>query len=119
MQQTDDEDTFEVDTTALSGLKVRKGFEKYGAKAVFAMDRKIKHIHVCEFDKDVLPGDEEWEHAKWVWKISVLTHVNIGPHFVELHWTTVSSNLYGTQKIIGYEFDELYFTFLLFLNGFR
>jgi hypothetical protein len=38
--------------------------------------------------------------------------VNIGPHFVELHWTTVSSNLDGTQKIIGYEFDELYFTFL-------
>ena len=90
MQKFDNEETFEVDTTVFGGLKVRKGFEKYGAKAVFAMDRKIKYIYVCEYGKNVFPGDEEWEHAKWIWRVSVLTHVNIGPHMTQLHWTTVS-----------------------------
>ena len=54
------------------------------------MDRKIKYIYVCEYGKNVFPGDKEWEHAKWIWRVSVLTHVNIGPHMTQLHWTTVS-----------------------------
>ena len=90
MQKSDNEETFEVDTTVFGGLKVRKGFEKYGAKAVFAMDRKIKYIYVCEYGKNVFPGDEEWEHAKWIWRVSVLAHVTIGPHLTQLHWTIVS-----------------------------
>ena len=89
----DQEDAFEVDTTVLGGLEVRKGFEKYGAKAVFGMDRKIKHIYVCEFDKNVYPGDEEWEHAKWVWRISVMVYITVGPHMTQLHWIIVSSKL--------------------------
>ena len=89
--QSVDGDTFEVDTTALGTLKIREGFEKYGAKAVFAMDKTVSYIYVCAFDKDVFPGDEDWEHAKWVWRISLLAFVNIGPHMVQLHWTTVSS----------------------------
>ena len=96
-----DEDTFEVDTTVLGGLKVRKGHEKYGAKAVFEMDRKIRHIYVCAFDKDVFPNDEEWDHAKWVWRLSILVYVNVGPHMLQLHWITVSSRLDNGEFKIG------------------
>ena len=57
------------------------------------MNRELKHIYVCQFEKEVQPGDEEWEHAKWIWRVSLHVFVTAGPHMVHLHWIKVTSEL--------------------------
>ena len=64
--------------TALGKLSVKKGFAKYGAKAVFDNDQKLLYIYVCTWDKDVYPPKEgkntlkEWNYAKWVSKMATI-----------------------------------------------
>jgi hypothetical protein len=81
-----DENNYEVDTTALGSLPVRPEYAKLGANAVFSENAKLLHIFVSNLDKIVLPGDEEWEQAKFAWKVSLIDFITIGPHLVHCHW---------------------------------
>jgi hypothetical protein len=76
--------SYEVDTTVLSGLETRPEYEMYGANAFFGEDRKLMEIYVSSMGKTIKPEDKEWMHAKWVWRSSLLTHVTIGRHLVEV-----------------------------------
>ena len=75
---------YEVDTTILSKFETRPGYEMYGANAFFGEDKKLLEIYVSSMGKTIKPEDEEWMHAKWVWRSSLLTHVTIGTHLVEV-----------------------------------
>lgn len=91
LKMSANQDTYEVDSTLLSTLSTRLSYERYGAKAVFGHDMKIIYIFVSSLNRDVYPNDNEWEHAKWVWKVSLITYVTIGPHLVDTHWI-ISNN---------------------------
>ena len=86
-RSTTDKANYEVDTTALGSLPVRPGYAKLGANAVFSKTTKLLHIFVSNLDKIVLPGDKEWEHAKFAWKVSLIDFITIGPHLGDCHWT--------------------------------
>eukprot|EP01084_Bolivina_argentea_P058422 106692_1 len=62
---------FKNDVTFLSEYKVRPEFEKYGACAYFDQRYKVKQIYLSHTDSIYKPSQTEWEHAKWVWKVSV------------------------------------------------
>eukprot|EP01084_Bolivina_argentea_P252971 424802_1 len=67
---------FENDVTFLAFYQVRKGYCKYGAKAFFDKNFCIKRIYLSYNGRMYTPDEnscskEEWEHAKWVWKVSV------------------------------------------------
>ena len=85
-RSTTDNTNFEVDATALGSLPVRPGYAKLGANAVFSENAKLLHIFVSNLDKIVLPGDKEWEHAKFAWKVSLIDFITIGPHLGHCHW---------------------------------
>jgi hypothetical protein len=85
-RSTLDETNYEVDTTALSSLPVRPGYAKLGANAFFSENTELLHIFVSNLNKIVLPGDEEWEHAKFAWKVSLMDFITIGPHLGHCHW---------------------------------
>ena len=82
---------YEVDTMHLKDLELRsiEKYEKYGAKAIFGEDKKLICIYVASLDENVpiMPINLEWAHAKWVWKVSLITSITVGPHLVHLHWT--------------------------------
>ena len=90
-RSTTDKTNYDVDTTALGSLPVRPGYAKLGANAVFSENAKLLHIFVSNLNKIVLPGDEEWEHAKFAWKVSLMVFISIGPHLGHCHW--IISNL--------------------------
>ena len=80
---------YEVDTTILSQIETRPGFEMFGANAFFGKDKKLLQIYVSSMGRMIKPGDEEWQHAKWVWKGSVLTLVSVGTHLSQVLKFTV------------------------------
>ena len=76
LRRTPGADTYHVDLTFLSVLQHRPGgYEKLGAKAVFSKSGEPLEIFVSSLGELVRPGDERWEHAKWVWKTSLITAV--------------------------------------------
>ena len=75
---------YEVDTTILSQIETRSGFEMFGANAFFGKDKKLLQIYVSSMGRMIKPGDEEWQHAKWVWKCSVMTLVSVGTHLSQV-----------------------------------
>jgi hypothetical protein len=83
--------SYEVDTTVLSGLETRPEYEMYGANAFFGEDRKLMEIYVSSMGKTIKPEDKEWMHAKWVWRVSLVTLVTAGNHLMKTHWTVANS----------------------------
>ena len=75
---------YEVDTTILSQIETRPGFEMYGAKAFFGEDKKLLQIYVSSLGRMIKPGDAEWKHAKWVWRVSLMTLVSVGTHLSQV-----------------------------------
>ena len=75
---------YEVDTTILSGLETRPGYEMYGANAYFGEDRKLMEIYVSSMGKTIKPEDKEWMHAKWVWRVSLGTLNTAGDHLMKV-----------------------------------
>ena len=63
------------DISFLSKYKVRQRYDKYGAIAYFDFEYKILAIYVSHLNKFEKVPDEDttvtWEHAKWVWRVSV------------------------------------------------
>ena len=76
LERTQGKDTYEVDVTSVSGCDPRPGYERPGAKAVFDSHGTLLEIFVSSLDMIVKPGQDNWEHAKWVWKNSLLLKVH-------------------------------------------
>ncbi len=74
------------DWAFMSSLSVREGFERYGAIAYFDSDQRPVRIHWSHAQRDVRPGDADWEHAKWAWRCSLLTGTTVTDHLVGVHW---------------------------------
>lgn len=66
--------------------EVRSGFERYGARALFGEDQRPVGIYWSEGRRWVLPGDADWEHAKWAWRCSLLVGTTVVDHLVGVHW---------------------------------
>ena len=77
---TDKRITYDVDTTILGNLQTRPGYETYGANAFFDEEKNLVEIYVSSMGKIVRPGEDQWKHAKWVWRTSLLTIVTAGGH---------------------------------------
>ena len=64
-----------MDVTSLSSCDPRPGFERPGAKAVFDRYGTLLEIFVSSLDMVVKPNQDNWEHAKWVWKQTLILKV--------------------------------------------
>jgi hypothetical protein len=81
---------FSVDYTIFSRAPVRTGYEGYGAIAYFNSAMKLTHINCshcggANMSLIVAPGDELWQHAKWVFRVSMLVTCTIKDHLVGVH----------------------------------
>jgi len=89
------------DASLLGGMKVRPAFERLGAVAVFKRNARsgasallkrgapawtLTAIDWKHGGAVVKPGDANWEHAKFVWRCSLFTHVTAVHHLVWNHW---------------------------------
>ena len=74
------------DMAFMALFAVRPGFERYGAIAYFDAQQNIVRIHWSHAHKDVRPGDADWEHAKWVWKCTLMVGTTVADHLVGVHW---------------------------------
>lgn len=88
------------DWSWMYGLKVREGFEPYGATAFFGESTELFGIWWPHGNKTVLPGEKEWVHVKWVWRCSVVTGATLRDHLIGTHMmlanfiaTSVAENL--------------------------
>lgn len=86
--------TYEIDLSFLHQYETRSLFERYGCVAVFGADQTILGVYWCHGDKLGLPVDPqsssedastEWEHAKYVFKSSLLPATTLKDHLVHLH----------------------------------
>ncbi len=81
---------FSVDYTMFSRAPVRIGYMGYGAIAYFNSAMKLTHINCshcggANVSLIVAPGDELWQHAKWVFRVSMLVTCTIKDHLVGVH----------------------------------
>ncbi len=81
---------FLVDYTIFSRAPVRIGYEGYGAIAYFNSAMKLTHINCshcggANMSLIVAPGDELWQHAKWVFRVTMLVTCTIKDHLVGVH----------------------------------
>jgi hypothetical protein len=81
---------FLIDYTHFSSMPVRVGYEGYGAIAYFSGTMKLVSIYCshcggANVSMIVAPGHELWEHAKWVFKVSMLVTCTIKDHLVGTH----------------------------------
>lgn len=80
-------------TNCLSGLPVRKGFERYGGDAYF--DEAWRPVMIVDQGRDdvgekvkevvVRPGDDEWERTKFRFRSSLFSLVTLVDHLYFLH----------------------------------
>ena len=89
---------YEVDYSWMHDLKVRAGFERYGATAYFGADRSVLMIHWDAGGEDATPGSDSWEHAKWAWKCSCLVGVTLKDHLVGVHFEVANSLYIATVE---------------------
>lgn len=81
------EHTFYVnDTSLLSQYSVRKGFLKYGTIGYFDKDLKCIGIYVCAYNQLFTSNDDDWEHIKFVYKVSCFVFVQIYELFIKCYW---------------------------------
>lgn len=85
---------------ASDNYEVRPGFERYGATARF-VDRKLKSItwpsRSCT-NKEVSPGDSDWEHAKFVFKASLNAEITMKYHLAQTHMVVVNGTHVCVRK---------------------
>ncbi|MEM7140996.1 MAG: lipoxygenase family protein [Actinomycetota bacterium] len=89
-----DDAAFVVDLSWMVAFPVRSGFLPYGASAYFDAEGTVLRMHVAHDNRSYAPGDEGWEHAKWVWKSSLIAAVTVVDHLGSTHY--VASNLFTT-----------------------
>jgi len=96
---------FVNDNTLLGTLRVRRGYQRYGAAAYFDKDCNLVGIYTCydgkyldrpedlaiplsDDNKDADMEDDKyagWRHAMWAWRVSALALVTIADHLVNIH----------------------------------
>ncbi len=90
---------FVVDFSFMFNLDVRDGFERFGATAYFDAEGAPLGIYWCAKGGLVFPGQgKEWEHAKFVWRSSVVTGVTAVDHLVGLHMTVSSFIIVSSRE---------------------
>mmetsp|Transcript_91631 Transcript_91631/g.200871 ORF Transcript_91631/g.200871 Transcript_91631/m.200871 type:complete len:1147 (-) Transcript_91631:374-3814(-) len=78
------------DISGLHQHEVRPSFERLGATAVFKRhftgSWELTAIDWKHGNRVVRPGEDAWEHAKWAWRCSLITHMTAVHHLVQTHW---------------------------------
>lgn len=94
-----DDSKFFVDLTFLRGLRVRAPFERYGAAAYFDKNRHLNALFWSHGNRMLRPGDDGWEHVKWVFKVSLVLGVTAVDHLVGTHmiWANLLTQATKTQ----------------------
>ena len=92
------------DFSALSAYGVRRGLERYGAIAYFDKKKNLHSIYWSHGKKMVYPNEGKiWEHAKWSWKVTVMTHITAIDHFVWTHYMDSNALVKNSIKYLGYK----------------
>jgi len=86
------------DWRLLHKYKVRGDLERYGGAAYFDKDYKICSIYVSFLNKMILPNDELWEFAKWVWKTSLLVGITLIDHAGYIHLMESNFLVFATRE---------------------
>ena len=82
------QNTFYVnDTSMLCKYSVRKGYLKYGTIGYFDNDCKLIGIYVCAYHELYTFNDDdiEWNHAKWIYKVSCFVYIQIYHLFIKCY----------------------------------
>eukprot|EP00933_Yihiella_yeosuensis_P039804 TRINITY_DN33985_c0_g1_i1.p1 TRINITY_DN33985_c0_g1~~TRINITY_DN33985_c0_g1_i1.p1 ORF type:complete len:872 (+),score=172.75 TRINITY_DN33985_c0_g1_i1:712-3327(+) len=83
------------DVSALEHCEVRPAFEKLGATAVFRQcpggSWDLTAIDWRHQDTVVTPGHASWNHAKWVWRCSLIAHMTVVHHLMWAHWMVANA----------------------------
>mmetsp|Transcript_15068 Transcript_15068/g.40622 ORF Transcript_15068/g.40622 Transcript_15068/m.40622 type:complete len:1094 (-) Transcript_15068:78-3359(-) len=92
------------DVTCMAGFAVRSGFEKMGAAAVFKREANKWHITAIDWrhgNTIVKPSDTTWNHAKWVWRCSMITYMTAVHHLVQTHWLVANALSTSIRETLG------------------
>ena len=105
---------FVVDLTVLSKYEVREHFEKYGAAAFFGKDKEVLAIYCCDIDGAGAPGaeakrggymvtkeDEAWEHAKFVFRSTIISALTLREHLTYTHWIVSNRVSFASRESLG------------------
>lgn len=84
---------FMVDMEFMNCLEVRRPelFKNYGARVHFDANQMVSAIYDCDMGKLVLPGQPEWEEAKFQAKVSAFLLTTAREHLLQTHFL-VSNN---------------------------
>lgn len=85
----------------MGAYDVRPGFERYGAAAYFDRQRAPIRIRWTHAARDVRPGDPDWEHAKWVWRCTLLVGTTVADHLVGVHWMIANYTTTSARNHLG------------------
>eukprot|EP00484_Ammonia_sp_Unknown_P003353 CAMPEP_0197075156 /NCGR_PEP_ID=MMETSP1384-20130603/211469_1 /TAXON_ID=29189 /ORGANISM="Ammonia sp." /LENGTH=843 /DNA_ID=CAMNT_0042513999 /DNA_START=71 /DNA_END=2600 /DNA_ORIENTATION=+ len=91
------------DVSFLYAYGVRKGYDKYGAIAYFDEKYCITKIFVSHTGKTYTPNSyvkAEWNHAKWVWKVSVTVAVFLVDMMCHCRFREASGLIQAMQKTL-------------------
>lgn len=91
---------FVVDVTWMADCEVRDDYERYGAAAYFDADRRIVRIWWSHGDKDVYPGDPDWEHVKFAWRSSVGVGATVADHLWCLHMQIANEMVIAAREAL-------------------
>lgn len=93
------------DCSAVSGFPVRQAFERLGAVASFRRGQgdawELTAIDWRHGDKVVKPGEPGWEHAKFAWRCSLITHMTVVHHLVWTHWIVANALASSSRETLG------------------
>jgi len=88
---------FVVDLSKMAALEVRPKFAKFGATAYFNKERRLVKMEWAARDNlEILPGNPNWEHVKWVFRCSLLLSVTATEHLMMNH--LIFSNIASTAS---------------------
>jgi hypothetical protein len=81
-----------IDCSWQASMKVRPGYDKYGAAAFFDKDKELVGIWNEAEKRMALPtgddeNDEPWRWAQYHWKSSIAYEVFSVGHLLEIHWS--------------------------------
>jgi len=76
-----------VDLTYAADWKIREPdmFKKFGARIHFDEDQMVSAIYDSDTEKLVLPGDSDWEAAKWQAKVTGVSICTVREHLAQTH----------------------------------
>eukprot|EP00927_Polykrikos_kofoidii_P003556 TRINITY_DN11429_c0_g1_i1.p1 TRINITY_DN11429_c0_g1~~TRINITY_DN11429_c0_g1_i1.p1 ORF type:complete len:1192 (-),score=142.78 TRINITY_DN11429_c0_g1_i1:30-3605(-) len=101
------------DVMALKDFEVRPAFERLGAIAVFKRTTGWLSRGLGEWKLTAIawghagplavvrPGEKNWEHAKWVWRCSLVTLITAVNHLMWTHWMVANSFTSSIHETMG------------------